>query len=210
MKIITIALGLAIATAATAAPNWKRVNYTKSTIFNATVTFDGQPAEPGDIVGVFVNNECRMIAPVKFEGTTSYVSAVVHTETVEPTSIKLYRASDGKTYDADSSFLTEVHGQILGFPIRIKSSTITNKSTISASDGLVVYPSPFNESISISANEPIKKVMLINIEGSVVATEDAKGENFINFNNITVPVGAYTVSAILMNGKTLNCEVVKK
>lgn len=210
MKILSIALGLAIATATTAAPNWKRVNYTKSTIFNATVTFDGQPAEPGDIVGVFVNNECRMIAPVKFEGTTSYVSAVVHSESAEQTAIKLYRASDGKTYDADSSFLTEVHGQILGFPIRIKSGTITEKSTISANDGLVVYPSPFSESISISANAPIKTVMLINVEGTVVATEDANNENFIIFNNISVPAGAYTVSAVLANGKTLNCKVIKK
>lgn len=210
MKILSFALGLAIATAATAAPNWKRVNYTKSTIFNATVTFDGQPAEPGDIVGVFVNNECRMIAPVKFEGATSYVSAVVHTETVEPTSIKLYRVSDGKVYDADSSFSTIVHGQILAFPIRVKSGTVSDKSVVRATEGLVVYPSPFSESLAISADSPLQKVMLINASGSVLATENVNGANFINFDNITVPSGAYTVSAVLTNGKVLNCEVIKK
>ncbi len=210
MKILSFALGLALATSATASPTWKRVNYTKSTIFNATVTIDGQPAEQGDVVGVFVNGECRMIAPVRFEGAVSYVSAVVHSETPEQTSIKLYRASDGKTYDADSSFKTEVHGQILAFPIRITSAAVSEKPAIASKNGLVVYPSPFSDALSVSTDEPILKVLLISADGAIAATEDVNGDSFLNLSNITLPSGIYTVTALLKSGKTLNCEVVKK
>ncbi len=210
MKLLSIALGLAIASAATANPGWKRINYTKSTIFNATVTFNGQPAEPGDCVGVFVNDECRMIAPVKFEGETSYVSAVVHSETAEQTKIMLYRASDGKSYEADSAFTTVVHGQILGFPIRIKSGEATSQAKLAVSNGLVVYPSPFVDKLSISADVAIAEVRLISIDGTVVARENAGGETFINFDNVSIPSGKYTVSATMSTGEIRNCEIIKE
>lgn len=210
MKILSIALGLVIASAANANPGWKRINYTKSTIFNATVTFNGQPAEPGDCIGVFVNEECRMIAPVKFEGEASYVSSVVHTETAEPTKILLYRASDGKSYEADSSFYTIAHGQILGFPIRVKSAVSTSDSQIATSNGLVVYPSPFSESLTISTESPIDNIRLIATDGSIVGSEKAKGATFFHFKDITVPSGKYTVSATMTDGKTLNCDIIKQ
>ncbi|MCL2327361.1 MAG: hypothetical protein FWC39_02480 [Bacteroidetes bacterium] len=62
---------------------WERVNYTQSMLFSAEVRIGNKAATQGDVVGAFINGECRMVAPVLVINGKSTISSVVHGETNE-------------------------------------------------------------------------------------------------------------------------------
>jgi len=82
---------------------WERVNYTQSMLFSAEVQVGKKPAMQGDVVGAFIDGECRMIAPVIVINGKSTISSVIHGETneelEEPEEIefKLWRIKDNST-----------------------------------------------------------------------------------------------------------------
>jgi len=81
--------------------NWNRINYMHSTIFTAYVFLDGKPASEGDVVGAFVNGECRMIKPIFINNDTAFVSSVIHGDKADEVNFKIWVKSEDKVYDLD-------------------------------------------------------------------------------------------------------------
>ncbi len=73
-------------------PEWKRVNHIGSTIFTAVVRIDGKPAPATAYVGAFMNNECRMVAPIIMSNDTAYVSSVIHGDVSEEIEFRVWTA----------------------------------------------------------------------------------------------------------------------
>lgn len=73
-----------------ASHGWQRVNHMQSTIFSAYITINNSPAKVGDVVGAFVGEECRMIAPVKEYNGKTFVSSVIHGDVTEQVTFKLW------------------------------------------------------------------------------------------------------------------------
>jgi hypothetical protein len=90
MKKIIILLLIAVSSLVYADHGWERVNYMQSTIFSAEVTVNNKPALADDVVGAFVNNECRMIAKVFMVGDKAYVSSVIHGDSPEQVEFRLW------------------------------------------------------------------------------------------------------------------------
>jgi len=86
-----------------AGPGWERVNYRNSTIFTGIITLDGKAVKAGDMVGAFSGKECRMIATVFTNNDSTYVSSVIHGETAEDISFKLWIKGEDKIYDLKST-----------------------------------------------------------------------------------------------------------
>lgn len=93
-------------------PNWKRVNHISSTIFTAIITVDGKPAPSTAFVGAFKDGECRMIAPIRINNDTAYVSSVIHGDVPETMSFKIW-LSEGNEKESEKTLLTKPSESIL-------------------------------------------------------------------------------------------------
>ncbi|MEN8226152.1 MAG: C1 family peptidase, partial [Bacteroidota bacterium] len=98
-------------------PGWTVVYYTNSTTAYGIVTIDdlGTPASSGDLVGAFVDGECRGIGEVVIDGGIAYTTLVIQGEVVEQAEFRIWDASACATifeaYCADTD-----PGGILGYP----------------------------------------------------------------------------------------------
>ena len=92
-KTLLIVSSIAGSLSALAGHGWKRVNYTQSTIFTAVVTVNEKPAQAGDVVGIFVDGECRMLSTVFILNDTAFISSVLHGNKPEKTVIKYWSAA---------------------------------------------------------------------------------------------------------------------
>ncbi len=77
-------------------PNWKPIIYTNSTTFYGEVFVNGIPAQPGDIVGAFVNGECRGREEVIINNGSAYITMLIQGETAEKVTFQLWQNSSGK------------------------------------------------------------------------------------------------------------------
>jgi hypothetical protein len=80
MKKIIVLMFVCLPAYVCAQHGWERVNYTQSMLFSAEVQVGKRNAQTGDIVGAFIDGECRMIAPVIAVDGKSTVSSVIHGE----------------------------------------------------------------------------------------------------------------------------------
>jgi len=77
-------------------PNWKSVIYTNSTTLYSTVTVNKLSARPGDIVGAFVNGECRGKEEVIMNLDSAYISMLIQGESVDTVSFIVWQLSSNK------------------------------------------------------------------------------------------------------------------
>ncbi|MDP1994813.1 MAG: LamG domain-containing protein, partial [Ignavibacteria bacterium] len=77
-------------------PDWKPVIYTNSTTLYGIVTINNISAQPGDIVGAFVNGECRGSEEVIMNNDTAYVTMLIQGESVENVSFQIWQSSSNK------------------------------------------------------------------------------------------------------------------
>ena len=77
-------------------PDWKPVIYTNSTTLYGIVTINNVSAQPGDVVGAFVNGECRGREKVIMNNDTAYVTMLIQGEAVENVSFLIWQASSVK------------------------------------------------------------------------------------------------------------------
>ncbi len=171
MKKVLLTLGTigCLATMVLAGPGWSRVNYTRSTIFTGVVTFDGQPAAEGDMIGIFVGNECRMSSAVFSRDGVSYVSAVLHGESVENVSVKFWRSETGKTYNLDTAFATIPDGEILSTPLRVKSGEAT--TIIQNPDEKKFDVLNNGSKVTVTSDKIVKSIAVIDNIGKRVSIE---------------------------------------
>ena len=103
-----------------AIPNWDRVNYRDSTVFSGVVTLDGSAVSVGDMVGAFVEKECRMTTTVFKNNDSSYVSAVIHGEKPEVISFKLWVKKEDKIYDLKETVISKPSDGIYLYHLNFK------------------------------------------------------------------------------------------
>ena len=70
------------------------VIYTNSTTAYGIVTIEGEPASEHDIIGVFVDNECRGVSEVVIYEGTAYVTINIQGEEVEALVFKIWDSSE--------------------------------------------------------------------------------------------------------------------
>ena len=105
---------------------WERVNYTQSMLFSAEVKVGKKPAMQGDVVGAFIDGECRMIAPVIVINGKSTISSVIHGETneelEEPEEIefKLWRMKDNSILTAPQTVEMQPGGNAHNYILQFK------------------------------------------------------------------------------------------
>jgi len=190
-----------------AAPNWKRINYQQSTIFTGIVTVDGQPAQAGDIVGIFVQGECRMVSTVFIQDGNAYVSAVLHGDRVETATVQYWSATDDNIYNADSTITTKPDSCILQFPIRLKSSNETTGVKVISSSDIKLYPCPIGTELHISTTKEIETVTFYNNIGAVVLSVSNPKQNQICTASLCS--GIYFVAITCKNGETKTQKIIK-
>lgn len=96
-------------------PDWQPVRYPTSTTAYAKVTIDGAPAEAGDVVGAFVNGECRDVADVTVNDGNAYATLVISGASTETVAFKLWDASACAAFDIDLT-TTSAPGETIGYP----------------------------------------------------------------------------------------------
>jgi len=97
---------------------WERINYMQSTIFSSEVTVNGKPASQGDVIGAFVGNECRMIAPIFMVDNKSFVSSVIHGDKVEDVEFKIWIHAKDKVYAIPQKVKTAPGGNLLNYSLK--------------------------------------------------------------------------------------------
>ena len=96
-------------------PNWEPVIYTNSTTAYGLVTIYGQAASSEDIVGAFVNEECRAVGNVVLNQGNAYVTLLIQGEIVETVKFKLFDKSECAILD-NSYFIDTNPGGTIGLP----------------------------------------------------------------------------------------------
>ena len=99
-----------------AIPVWDITVYPTSTVAYGNVTLEGEPAEQGDIVYGFVNQECRGKQPVKLSEGKAYMTMNIQgLDDHEPVYFKIWDASAGSVYDVNFTTYTKPNKDI-GYP----------------------------------------------------------------------------------------------
>lgn len=94
--------------------NWERVNYINSMIISSEVSLDGKLLEAGDTIAAFVNNECRMIAPIIFANNKSYISSVIHGDKAgEIIEFRLWKHKTNMIYVFGTKSTMAINGSLL-------------------------------------------------------------------------------------------------
>ncbi|MCK9446749.1 T9SS type A sorting domain-containing protein [bacterium] len=202
-KIIIFILLIFISIDILSQPSWNRVNYCSSTCFTGIVNFNGHNADTNDIIGIFVNGECRMKSNIIILNDTSYISSVIHSDgTTENAIIKFWDYQTDMIYDIDTFLLVTNHGSLFRFPINIKS----DKTNIEYFDyGLNIFPNPFDNYIELKSDSEIKNIIIYEPNGTII---DYKTNcNYIN-TNIFIP-GVYIITIELINGYVISKTLIK-
>ena len=143
---------------------WKTVTYPNSSVIYGKVTLDNNSINKGNIIGAFVNGECRGTGRVSDFMSESVISIVVNSEISESVEFKLL--NDGKIYDSEFILKSEpgnMYGNESLLPITFRS--------ITSSISLYSYPNPFEKETNINFNiseSGIVQLAIYNIEGQLV------------------------------------------
>lgn len=192
-----------------ATPDWKRTNYTQSSTFTATVEINGTYAEAGDIVGIFVGEECRMIAEVFINDGVAYISSVLHGETQETATVKLWIAAEDKIIEGEQNISTKPMGEINLFPLQFKSGSAATATKNTAVE-LKVSPTPFTDELSVKTSKDVKTVTFINFIGQKVQLPANQEGNNYTFNSSNLLSGIYYISIEFVDGTTTTKQIIKK
>lgn len=196
---------------------WERINYPSSTVFTGVVTVDNEPIAAGDgVVGVFVGDECRMIAEVRVLDDVSYVSAVVHCSdsitAPEAATIKFWEKATDTIYVLEDTIEITVNGDIRLYPINIEKSIEEPSSNveIELSDEFVsAFPVPFESELTLSSEKEIESVSLIDDSGKLILKEDDVKANEVVLQTNTLIEGVYFAKIQFVDGSVTSKSVVK-
>lgn len=105
---------------------WERVNYTQSMLFSAEVQIGKKNAQMGDVVGAFIDGECRMIAPVIITNNKSTVSSVIHgdfneeLDEAEEIEFKLWQNKNNTILTAEETAEMQPNGILHDYVLQFK------------------------------------------------------------------------------------------
>ena len=99
--------------------------------------------------------------------------------------------------------------------LRISSRDSTKKITSQNNSNIItditLYPNPANQTFTISfseAQESVKQVRIINMQGKVVLSQENPSNNTVNIANL--PTGMYVVRVLGQGGKEYAVKLVKE
>jgi len=193
-------------------PGWKRVNYTNSTIFTGIVTVDGEPASEGDLIGVFVGDECRMLAEVFVESGTAYVSSVLHGETPgEEAVIKYWSVEEDKIYDVEGIVETKPAGEISLFGINVvtKEPNVNNPLEVKGNSDFQLFPIPTINEIAIKSSSKIKSIIINNSIGQKVYVIEDLNSTKTALDLSDYDPAVYFLNITFENGDVKTKKIVK-
>ena len=196
-----------------AQPEWNRVNYETSTVFTGYVKVNGMNADVNDMVAIFVNDECRMVARIIMHNDSSYVSAVIHSAGIpEQAVIKYWDSHTNTVHTLDTTVTVTNHGTVKRFPIEIKSEQIPEEPTdvVVAGNKLEVFPSPFTNTIQIESSKAIKSVQIFNTIGSKMYSKEENAAMQVIIDGSKLSPGMYLVSIEFIDGTIQTKKVFKK
>jgi hypothetical protein len=212
LLITGIVIFMTAITTVFAQPDWKRVNYETSTVFTGFVKINGNNADVNDLVGIFVNNECRMVSKIIIVNDTSFVSAVIHSNgTPELAVVKYWDSQTNTIYTLDTLVPVENHGTVKRFPIILKSGNVVDDlPQVSTEETLEIYPSPVINVLHIDSSKPLKNIDIYNSIGEKLVSkkESATTNATIEVNNLSS--GLYLVSIEFTDGTIVTKKVFKK
>ena len=207
-KTFLFIAAFAIAAKAFAGHGWSRVNYTNSTIFTGIITVNDLPADSGDVIGIFVNGECRMVSVVKVVDGVAYVSAVLHGEKVETATIKYWCSKTDKIYDVDTTITTAPSHEIMEFPIKIKSDTeSSDDQKVLVRPIVSIAPSVTKSFVTVQSNKEINQIKVINYIGKTILI--SKGDNDKTIDLSSQANGIYFISIYTNDGNITTKRIVK-
>ena len=195
-------------------PNWEPVIYpNNSAILYGTVEIDGIPADENDLIGVFVNDECRGTANFNVYENTAFITLLINiAENSEIISFKLYDESEDNILEFDDSIEINTGDTIGSYPddliqfeiftTGIEDEDVTGSEIISFGN----YPNPFQSSTAISfqisneQNEQIK-IEIFNLKGQEIRT-------LACFNCVETKA-TESLSTIIWDGKDFSGKDVK-
>lgn len=96
-------------------PDWLTVNYCNSTTAYGRVTLDGEEVTVDDIVGAFIQGECRGWQYVSVSNGLSYVTLVINGEIAEEVEFYLYQANEELICSINYTTMTSP-GNVIGYP----------------------------------------------------------------------------------------------
>ena len=203
------------------APIWEPVIYpNNSAVLYAVVQIDETTANENDLIGVFVNGECRGVGNISVYEDDAYVTVNINSAgTLETADIMIYNAEADEILDSDISFEFS-SGEILGsYPedlVMIENiATETDNYELELKNyELSNYPNPFNPTTTISfsisneLNEQIK-LEIFNVKGQkadqlILNNEELRiGKVIWNAEGFSSGIYYYKLTA---NGKTLDTK----
>ena len=208
LKLILCVSAIAVTLNVFAGHGWKRVNYTNSTIFTGIVTINGIPADSGDVIGIFVDGECRMVSPVFMYGGKAYVSAVLHGEKTETATIKYWSSKKDKVFDIDTTITTSPSNEVLQFPIKLKTNEVSTVNNRFYNENTVaIYPTVAKSSITINTSSEINNITIIDNIGNKVMEIAELNNNHVDISSLAN--GVYFVSVNLKDGSVNTKKIVK-
>jgi len=162
-------------------PNWEPVIYpNNSAILYGTVEIDGLPATENDLIGVFVDDECRGTANINVYENTAYITILINVaENSEIASFRFYHASEDNILELDNTIEINIGETIGSYPedlvlFEIFTTGIDeNDVTVPEITGFGNYPNPFQSSTTISfqiSNEQDEqlKLEIYNLKGQEI------------------------------------------
>jgi hypothetical protein len=208
-KVILPALMALVSVFAHAQPEWKRINYTQSTIFHGEIIADGFTTSATDFVGAFVNGECRMLAPVRQKDGGAYVSAVVHTEKPEEVVLKYWKSATGEIFESTSGFETVPHGEMLDFPIKFKADATPEAAEKATGKTITVEPNPVDDFFTVSSASIISELQIFCGAGVSHGTVQGIDSASIELSASGLVAGKYIISVLFADGSIGIAGLVK-
>ncbi len=115
MKNIIIIIFISLTFYCLADPDWEIVVYTNSTVAYSRVTIDDIPAATGDILGAFIENECRGIAEIFISDGEAYGIMNIQGDIPEQVSFQVWDQSIDTICSVEYITTTQP-GDDIGYP----------------------------------------------------------------------------------------------
>ena len=101
----------------TCQPDWQPVVYVNSTVAYGIVTINEKQASENDIVGVFVNGECRgKSGKLVIDGNKTYVTLNIQGTAIENATFKIWNTEKCAVYQTNLTVQTNPGGDIGAYP----------------------------------------------------------------------------------------------
>ncbi|MDD3097753.1 MAG: agmatine deiminase family protein, partial [Candidatus Cloacimonetes bacterium] len=114
-------------------PNWIPVSYPNPpATIHASISLFGNPASAGDLVGAFVNGECRGTGLVSIQRNAFVTMQVQLASSSETVRFRIFSQADGQAYDTDLVLQPEL-GETIGEDSPIQLTFSLDKPVVSIS-----------------------------------------------------------------------------